>query len=320
MSLAAIAIGRNEGPRLERCLESLSAVQIIIYVDSGSNDGSVEAARTRGAEVVELDMSQPFTAARARNAGLKRLRQIAPNTEFVQLIDGDCEIRGGWLQKAVAFLRDHNGVAIVCGRRRERFPENSLYNAHCNREWATPVGETNACGGDALMRLSALEQVGAYNPNLIAGEEPEMCVRLRARGWKIWRLDAEMTWHDAEITRFTQFWKRARRTGHAYAEGAYLHGRAPFFHNVTECKRALAWGAVLPLAIVLLAFATPWFLFCFGFYALQILRIAWRDGGRREAFVHATLLTIGKFPEALGIVEFGLRRILGQRAKIMEYK
>lgn len=209
--IAAVVIGRNEGTRLRGCLESLQGqVARIVYVDSGSTDGSVEMARARGVEVVTLDMGQPFTAARARNAGLAQLRQ-GEQPDFVQFVDGDCEVRADWIGTAHGFLRDHPQVAVVCGRRRERFPEASIYNAHCDREWSTPIGEARSCGGDALMRGAALDQVGGYDPRLIAGEEPEMCVRLRAKGWKIWRLEAEMTWHDAAMTRFGQFWKRARR-------------------------------------------------------------------------------------------------------------
>src|SRR4051794_6544130 len=99
--LGVIAIGRNEGERLRRCLESLSGLGLtIVYVDSSSEDGSVELARGLGAEVVELDLARPFTAARARNEGFERLGQIDPEVRFVQFVDGDCEVAGGWLDTA----------------------------------------------------------------------------------------------------------------------------------------------------------------------------------------------------------------------------
>ena len=42
--LGAVVIGRNEGARLERCLDSLQGtVACIVYADSGSEDGSVAA-------------------------------------------------------------------------------------------------------------------------------------------------------------------------------------------------------------------------------------------------------------------------------------
>lgn len=318
--IGAIAIGRNEGARLVQCLDSLQRQQVdcIVYVDSGSTDGSADMARARGVEVVSLDMTQPFTAARARNAGLERLRQKgAP--DFVQLVDGDCEVQPGWIARAEAFLQENPQIAVVCGRRRERFPEASIYNEHCDREWDTPVGEALACGGDALMRMAALAQVGGYDPALIAGEEPEMCVRLRQKGWKIWRLDAEMTLHDAAMTRFSQFWKRARRAGHAYAEGAHMHGAPPERHFLRETRRAVLWGLALPGAILLLALLSPWFLALFAVYPAQIARLARRRGGR-AAWQEATLLTLGKFAEGLGVAEFHLRRLGGRRAGLIEYK
>ena len=319
--IAAVVIGRNEGERLRRCLESLQGqVGRIVYVDSGSTDGSVEMARARGVEVVALDMGQPFTAARARNAGLERLRQ-GEEPDFVQFVDGDCEVRADWIGTAHSFLRDHPQVAVVCGRRRERFPEASIYNAQCDREWATPIGEARSCGGDALMRRTALDQVGGYDPRLIAGEEPEMCVRLRAKGWKIWRLDAEMTLHDAAMTRFGQFWKRARRAGHAYAEGAYLHGAPPERHCVAQHRRALIWGLALPLTILAAALLFGfWALLAALIYPAQIVRLARRHGYSKAAWQEATLLTLGKFAEARGAVEFHLNRRAGKRARLIEYK
>lgn len=310
MSLAAVVIGRNEGQRLERCLQSLiGKVSQVIYVDSGSTDGSPDAARRLGAEVVALAMTRPFTAARARNAGVAVLGE---GITLVQFLDGDCILRDGWLEAAQAHLDAHPKVAVVCGRRREEQPETSIYNTLIDQEWDTPAGEALACGGDALMRLAALQEISGYRDDLIAGEEPELCQRLRRAGWQIWRLDVEMTWHDAQITRFGQWWRRSLRAGHAFAEGAALHGRGPDKHWVAETRRALLWGALLPAVIVLLAFLWPLAaLLLLLIYPLQLARLA-RRGGLHWGFF--TLL--GKFPEALGALKYHLRR----DGRIIEYR
>ena len=99
----------------------------------------------------------------------------------------------GWFEAALAAMDRDPQLAVVCGRRRERFRERSIYHRLCDLEWDTPVGEARACGGDALMRVTALQQAGGYNEAVIAGEEPELCVRLRQCGWKVWRIEAEMT-------------------------------------------------------------------------------------------------------------------------------
>jgi GT2 family glycosyltransferase len=206
--IGAVAIGRNEGERLRVCLISLKGqVDTLVYVDSGSTDDSVAMAKEMGALVVELDRGVPFTAARARNVGFSTLREAAPDIELVQFVDGDCEVVAGWLERAEREILAEPELAVVCGRRRERYPNATVYNRLCDLEWASyPFGYAGACGGDALMRVAPVRQVGGYNPDIIAGEEPELCLRLRQRGWKILRVDAEMTLHDAAMTRFGQWW------------------------------------------------------------------------------------------------------------------
>ena len=316
-TIGAILIGRNEGDRLIRGLASLGAgVAPVVYVDSGSEDDSVAAARAAGAEVVLLDSDQPFTAARARNAGLDALRTRADPPDLVQFIDGDCELRDGWISAAAEFLGAHPDVAAVCGRRRERHPDATLYNRLIDREWDTPIGEARACGGDVMMRLAALDEVGGYNPHLIAGEEPELCVRLRQAGWKIWRLDAEMTWHDANMTRFAQWWTRSRRAGHAFAEGAALHGAPPERHNVAQTRRALIWTGGSVAAVLAGVLITPWALLLLLAWPLQI----WRLARRLHDPVQAGFIMLGKWPEALGILSYHWSRITGQRKTLIEYK
>ncbi|MFN3453170.1 MAG: glycosyltransferase family A protein, partial [Sphingorhabdus sp.] len=144
-----VAIGRNEGDRLKRCLLSVPAHIPVVYVDSASTDDSVAFARNTHATVVELDMDKPFSAARARNEGFASLRQQHPDIAFVQFVDGDCELEKGWIDSAEAFLRMHPSIAAVCGRRRERHPTASFYNKMCDDEWDTPIGQADACGGDA---------------------------------------------------------------------------------------------------------------------------------------------------------------------------
>lgn len=313
--VGAVAIGRNEGKRLIRCLRSLLPVAgRVVYVDSGSTDGSVAAARELGVEVVELDLSVPFTAARARNAGLRRLAegQLPP---LVQFVDGDCELQPGWLSAATAFLDENPDVAAVCGRRRERHPEATPWNGLIDREWDTPVGAARACGGDALMRTQAVDAAGGFDPRLIAGEEPELCVRLRQAGWRIWRIDAEMTLHDAAMTRFSQWWRRSARAGHAYAEGAAMHGRAPERHYVGRLRRALLWGLALPVAALAGALVTPWALVLLLVYPVQILRLS-----RREGWDRAVFLTLGKIAEAQGALGYAWRRLTGRTGRLIEYK
>lgn len=173
-----------------------------------------------------------------------------------------------------------------------------------------------------MFRRTAFEQVGGFRDSLIAGEEPELCLRLRSAGWRIWRVDREMTLHDAAILRWTQWFRRARRTGHAFAEGAALHGATPERHWVRETRRALLWGFALPLAILLLA--VFWDLKAVGLFLvfpLQVARLAVRrvrPGTPR--WTAALLLVLARFPEAVGVFDYWSRRLAGRRATLIEYK
>lgn len=322
-NIGVVVIGRNEGARLRICLESIVRhAQWVVYVDSGSTDDSVNLAHKLDVDVVELDMAIPFTAARARNEGFARLRKLAPELRYAQFVDGDCEVVEGWLGKAADFLDGHSNVAVVCGRRRERFPERSVYNMLCDIEWDTPIGEAKACGGDAMMRVDAFENVQGYRADLIAGEEPELCVRLRAAGWRIWRLDAEMALHDAAMLRFSQWWTRSLRAGHAYAEGAHLHGTPPERHWVRESVSAGLWGLGIPLAALgmFVVWGGPGLLILL-VYPLQIVRLGLRaDYASRANWWRAAFLVLGKFPEVIGQVKFLYRRFLGIKPRLIEYK
>lgn len=310
----AVVIGRNEGARLVACLNALQGrVRRVVYVDSGSTDASVAMARAAGAEVVALDLDQPFTAARARNAGLLALAEAPP--EFVQLVDGDCVLDPGWISVALAAFARHLDAVVVCGRRRERFPEASVYNRMADREWDTPIGQAKACGGDALMRFAPVMAVGGYRDDLIAGEEPELCLRLRRAGGTIWRIDAEMTLHDAALLRFGQWWTRMVRSGHAFAEGADLHGAGPERHWIAETRRAVLWGVAGPAIAVAAGLVHPlgWALALV--YPVQVARLA-----RREGWDWAVLTVVGRFAEARGVLGYHLSRVMGRRRGLIEYK
>ncbi len=321
--VGVIAIGRNEGERLRQCLQSVAAQPAaLIYVDSGSTDGSIELARNRGAQVIELDTARGFTAARARNAGFEGLGAARNDILFVQFVDGDCEVERGWLAAARDFLVTRPDVAVVFGRRRERFPDASVYNRFCDEEWNVQPGVVKSCGGDAMIRAAAFEAVGGYRPSMIAGEEPELCVRLRQAGWKIVCLNRPMTVHDAAITRFSQWWRRAIRGGHAFAEGAHLHGAPPERHSVAPSRRIWFWGAGIPAATMVSAFT-------FGLpglgvaliYPLQVARIYLRQ--RRKSAIplqSSLLLVLGNFPEVIGQLRFHLNRVRRRAASIIEYK
>ena len=323
-AVGVVVIGRNEGERLRRCLTSLlDSTQSIVYVDSGSTDGSVAMSRSMGVEVVELDLRTAFTAARARNEGFWHLVRVRPDLKYVFFVDGDCEVIAGWVDVATRFLDSRPDVAAVCGRLRERYPEKSVYNLLCDIEWESfPLGDAKMCGGNAVMRIEAVRQVNGFRADLICGEEPELCVRLRQKGWRIWQLETDMALHDAALYHFSQWWKRMVRGGYAYAQGAREHGAPPEEHWVEESRRIWAWGLLIPLGVLILALTLDlrllWFL---AIYPLQVIRLAVL-GPRswRQNWVRAVALVLCKFPEMLGQLKFLMDKQRRVQSSLIEYK
>jgi len=330
---AVVAIGRNEGERLVRCFESIGSDYPAVYVDSGSTDRSVEEAEKRGIEVVTLSTDLGFTAARARNAGWRAVAQAHPGLDYIQFVDGDCEFAPGWIATAILALDTEPSLCAVFGRRRERFPEASVYNALCDDEWNVPVGLVEACGGDVLFRLSALREVDGYSDDLIAGEEPDLCLRLGLKGWKVRRIDAEMTLHDAAITTARQWWLRTRRAGHAFTEHCARHRAHAFGSWRAERNRIVLWGIALPLLFVMLALVALLACSCAlaiaaavvaALVPLQFARLTLRDlrEGRsaRFAAAHAFWLVAGRFAQAGGMTRYWLNRARRRRNSLIEYK
>jgi glycosyltransferase involved in cell wall biosynthesis len=332
-AVGVVAIGRNEGERLRRCLASVTGRGMpVVYVDSASTDGSADVARAMGAEVVALDMSRPFSAARARNEGFERLQQLAPTIEVVQFVDGDCEVVDGWIERARRELSTRTDAAVVCGRRRERFPERSVYNRLADVEWDTPVGEARSCGGDAMVRVDAFRTVGGFDASVAAGEEPELCQRLRAAGHKILRIDGEMTLHDSAMLRFGQWWKRAVRSGYGAMDVATRFGQQGLFVN--QVRSARAWALGWPAAVVVMTVVGAIALGGVGALAagaitaavlpLQVARLALRTRRRvpdwKTALAYGALTMIGKWANVFGQFRYLRDRSAGRNTRLIEYK
>lgn len=324
-AIGVVVIGRNEGERLKACIRSLSNYAVrIVYVDSGSVDHSVAFVQSQGFDTVSLDMSIPFSAGRARNEGYRFLLKKYDDLMFIQFVDGDCEICDGWIVQAYDYLQKNDHVASVCGRRKERYPESSIYNQLCDIEWNTPVGSAMATGGDFMCRKQALIDVDGFAPQVIAGEEPEMCFRMRQKGWKIERLAGDMTWHDADMTALSQMCKRYERSGHAYAQGFAMHGGSDEKYYRNDVLRIIFWALCIPLLVLVSVYVIGlWGLAVLLVYPLKIAQIFMRERKQRAlcvAWAYAGSLVLGKFPQLIGAMSFWCKSLLGRQHHIIEYK
>lgn len=325
MKIGAVIIGRNEGERLLRCIESvLPRVDRAVYVDSGSRDGSAEAARRAGAEVVEL-AEGPFTAARGRDEGVKLLGKDSAAIEHILFIDGDCILDPGFIVAASAVLEAEPRVGAVCGRRREARVRDSFWSRVIDIDWDIAPGDVPYFGGDSLVRVAALHDAGGWPVELIAGEEPDLCFRMRDRGWSIRRLDLEMTRHDVAMTGFGAYWKRGIRSGHAYVEVALRRCRGSGRAWLRRAITILAYGLGLPVLALAGAFIHWSIPLAVGLlYARlagsMVLSCRGKGRGWGLSIAYALLNTLGKAAGAWGIVRFMLLRLAGRRSRLIEYK
>ena len=326
--ISIVIIGRNEGQRLARCFDSLRAVhdvviREVIYVDSSSTDGSPQLASQHGAIVVALNAERP-TAALGRNAGWNRA-----TGELVLFLDGDTILNSDFPSAACAALAQEPGVAVVWGHRREIHPEASIYNRVLDLDWMYQPGITEFCGGDALMRREALVQTGGFDESLIAGEEPELCRRMRALDFTVLHIDQPMTGHDLQITRWKQYWRRATRAGHAYAEvsARFRKSGDPFWSadRRRNLVRGCFWMISLAIAIAasfrfrVLPLALWLALFC-----IMSIRSSWKARWKSKRI--STLILYGvhsqlqQIPVLVGQLQYELTKRSKHPRKLIEYK
>ena len=327
--VSVVIIGRNEALRLPSCLESIARINRVgfsvqtIYVDSGSTDKSMTIAKDFGVQTIELNSIRP-TAAMGRNVGWR-----AALGDFILFLDGDTILDASFIAEAIPFF-DAPRVAVVWGHRRETLATPTLYNRILDLDWIYPVGESAFCGGDAIMRREVLQAAGGYDESLIAGEEPELCRRIRSSGWSILHVDLPMTRHDLGIRRFRQYWKRSERAGHAFAEVSARFAASGDPMWLADSKGNWRKAGVLVTVVcaglscgVTARSVEPLFL-CLGFLLLLVLRTAWK--ARWKSTDPTTLLLYGvhshfqQIPIAVGQAAYWLNSKRGRPAQLMDYK
>ena len=331
--IGVVVIGRNEATRLERSLRSvLGNGSYVVYVDSGSTDHSLDIAQALAVETVALESARPFTAARARNAGCRYLTSRHPNLEFIQFVDGDCEIASGWIDAAAKYMASHPEVGVVCGELTEHDSRRSIYKRLSAMEWVLPVGETEASGGIAFVRTEAFQEVNGFDETFIAGEEWDLCFRVRQKGWRIWRLPEAMAVHNAGLNSLSQWWIRSVRSGHVYAERAGLYGKQAADQRIPQIWSAVFWGLALPLAISALALISliwlPWTwvgvgaLWCtYGILLGRVVRYRRQCGDRfTDALLNALFCVLSKFAQVVGALRYWWSHLRGKQRRLIEYK
>ncbi len=323
--VGVVVIGRNEASRIQVTLSAvIPRIANLVYVDSNSSDNSPAIGEAMGVDVVRVTQGR-MSAARGRRLGMEYLLQQNSDLEYIQFIDGDCELAADWIATAQHCLAAMPEVGGVTGRLRERHQSESLLLRLVAVDWDLPAGPTDVVGGISMMRVEALRQAGGWNDDLIAGEELDLSMRIRAAGYTLRRLDCDMCLHDMGLTRFSEFWKRTVRTGFAYAQLSWLHGRSGPRRWITRTIGALIYGLILPVMVLVGCFL-HWsvsVLALAGIMALLVRLIQWRmrqGDPLRIAAAYAALIAFCKTAQAIGALRFAAGMLLGRTPKIIEYK
>lgn len=322
-----VIIGLNAEKTLQRCIESIKEnsysqnLITIIYSDGGSIDNSVKIAESiEGVKVVKLKLEHP-TPGKQRNEGWK-----SGKAEYVQFVDSDTIVDIDWIKTAVEEL-NRGEAGAVCGDRREMYPEKSIYNWIGDNEWNAKPGYIKYFGGDVMVKRELLEKTGGYNDNLIAGEDPELAYRAGKEGYKIKKINALMTKHDLAMYKVKQYWKRAYRTGHAYAEVNKMH-RDMWYDDYERIIKRGGIGLIGSIVGALFATITPYFIFI----TLLSIGVLFRPRimlvnyfksemnlTKKEAKIYAIHASVVVIPQLFGILRYKLgktfERPLRNRAK-----
>lgn len=316
--IAVVIIGVNVGRYIGDCIRSVKEADYpqelinLVYVDGGSTDNSVkEALATGDVKVVELNDAHP-TPGRGRNMGWK-----SSKASLIQFLDADTIVHPSWFKSAVIAM--DGDFAAVCGRRKERYPKKNIFHRLTDMEWRYEFGPCRYFGGDVLVKREALEKTYGFDESLVAGEDPDLSYRIRLKGYRILRLDAPMTTHDINMSSPRQYWKRAYRSGYAYAQIGMRYMRWVEKMWLRELIRIVG-NVCLQFSILILGSSLGYFKPALAVTALIFLRPVFRLAKIRAAFgesffismLYAMHSAVVIYPQFCGVVRYLLGRITGR--------
>jgi len=208
----------NGKDSIGECLDSLAAQtqnHMVIVVDNGSVDGSVEFIEKNYPNAILIKHSKNKGFAGGVNAGIKR--SIDLGVEYTALLNNDAVADKHWLKKLVGVLDDDHKVGIVTSK------ICSIDNSHLDSTgdiytiWGLPYprgrGEPvtdeydkdrlvfAASGGASLYRVALFEQVGLFDEDFFAYyEDVDISFRAQLYGWKVAYEPTALAYHQINAT------------------------------------------------------------------------------------------------------------------------
>ena len=204
----------------------------VIVVDNGSTDGSLEHVRARWpwAQVLPLDRNVGFAA--AVNRGIEQSQGV-----YVALVNNDMELHESFLDALVAGLDSNPSAASVTAKMLDLRTRDLIDGAGDVLRWSgvviprgrgerdigqyeTPVEVFSACGGAALYRRAAFDEVGLFDEAFFAQmEDVDWGFRARLLGYGCRYVPGAVAYHMGSAS----MRREGRPIPGSGAAGAQLH-------------------------------------------------------------------------------------------------
>lgn len=287
--VSIVVIGFNEAKNLYKTFQAIASMNYpqdkleIIYVDSGSTDGSVELSR-QYVDKFFVEAIHP-TPARNRNRGL-----IEAKYDIVHFVDGDVIIDKEYLRNAVSLFIEKDVHAVV-GQLDEQRP--NVYNKMASLSNALlKEGYTHLTATGATYLKSALLSINGYDERISRGEEIEIGGRFNKAGFKVWCTNNKMGSHNFDITNLWQYVKRYEANARSSVRIALMRGDSKYFTSAKHLiqRQTIKGSLFVMFLLVTLYFESVWPLILF-------LLVAWMLRNRgffMKSFKRAPFLVMAR--------------------------
>ena len=318
-----VVVGGKKNVSPEAAIRSAGDGRAIVFVSSGQGIDELAVARRAGAVIVEPGERPHNTSGRARNAGYRQLKKIAPHMRYVQFINADTALDPDWLNVAERFMERRPEVSVIEGQRRDRLGNPVPYERSKEKKTREMEGEIQWVQNSAMMRADTFESVGGFRGDLTVAETKDLCVRMRRRGSHIWRLKAPMMIRKTKPKKFGAWWSERNAAGFENAYTASLHGGPPERLGVMETARAMVWGFLFPFGVIAAAligaagasflapltparqvFGTIILLGVLVYAAKFLASVVQRGPFKASSWSGAFRAVFGAVPECLGVMQF----------------
>ncbi|MDA2327532.1 glycosyltransferase family 2 protein [Bacillus cereus] len=198
---SVIVIAKNEEKNIERCLKSIAGVfselnysNEIILVDSKSSDCTIKIAsdlEINNLKIIKISESTIYNAALGRNIGSKRAVG-----KYLLFLDGDMKLYKDFLETGLKELNEKACAGLI-GIRDDLILNEKLKTSQVikNKYNIKTLKVAQHFGGALLIKKDAFDEVGGYRNYINAFEEPELYVRLKSKGYKIYEVPEKMIDH-----------------------------------------------------------------------------------------------------------------------------